>query len=84
MFPILSGKNITKGRKSGGICAYAHNSIVSGIKQVPTNGSKTILLKPNKNFFLLDRPIVVSFCYCDPQGITVQFLQHYKQNSFCK
>ena len=57
---------LKKGRKSGGIAVYIHNSVSGGVKKVETSGSESILIKLNKDFFSFDRDIVISFPYCVP------------------
>ena len=46
-------KKLVKGPKSGGICVYVHESISRGVSKVNTAGSESILVKLNKDFFLL-------------------------------
>jgi exonuclease III len=65
-------KKLSKGRKSGGICVYVHESISRGVKKIPTSGSESIMIKLDKDFFSLDRDIVVCFVYCVPTGSSYQ------------
>ena len=53
---------LSKGRKSGGICVYVHESISRGVKKIPTAGSESILIKLDKGFFCLDRDIFYVLC----------------------
>ena len=63
---------LSKGRKSGGVCVYVHESISRGVKKIPTAGSESILIKLDKDYFSLDRDIVISFTYCVPKGSSYQ------------
>ena len=45
-------KKLSKGRKSGGICVYVHESISRGVKKIPTSGSESIMIKLDKDFSL--------------------------------
>ena len=54
------------GRKHGGVAVFVHNSIVQGVKKIPTQGSDVIILKLNKRFFNLDRDTHLVFAYCSP------------------
>ena len=65
-------KKLSKGRKSGGICVFVHDSISSGVKKIPASGSESIMIKLDKDFFGLDRDIVVCFAYCVPTGSSYQ------------
>ena len=56
------------GRKHGGLAVYVHNSIIRGVSKIPTNGSESILLKLNKNYFNLSNDVVIIFTYCSPQN----------------
>ena len=65
-------KKLKRGRKSGGICVYVHNSISSGVSKVNTAGSESILIKLSSTFFSFERDITVSFTYCVPHGSSYQ------------
>ena len=65
-------KKLKRGPKSGGICVYIHNSISSGVSKVHTPGSESVLIRLDKDFFHLDRDIIVSFTYCVPAGSSYQ------------
>ena len=65
-------KKLKRGPKSGGICVYVHQSISSGVSKVNTPGSESILIRLKKDFFHLDRDIIVSFVYCVPAGSSYQ------------
>ena len=63
---------LSRGRESGGICVYVHESISRGVKKIPTAGSESILVKLDKSFFSLSRDIVISYTYCVPKGSSYQ------------
>ena len=63
---------LRRGRKSGGICVYVHNSISRGVSKVNTTGSESIQIKLCKEYFHFNRDIVVSFTYCVPSGSSYQ------------
>ena len=65
-------KKLNRGRRSGGIVVYVHDSISMGVKKVPTAGSESILIRLDKGFFSLSRDIVVAFSYCVPNGSSYQ------------
>ena len=65
-------KKLKKGPKNGGICVYIHQSITQGVSKVSTAGSESIFIKLKKDFFNLDRDIIVSFTYCVPNGSSYQ------------
>ena len=67
MFSSLQKKE-KYGRKHGGLAVYVHNSIIRGVSKIPTNGSESILLKLNKNYFNLSNDVVIIFTYCSPQN----------------
>ena len=54
------------GRKHGGLAVYVHNTILSGVTKMPTQGSEKIILKLKKDFFQLDMDTILSFSYCVP------------------
>ena len=60
------------GRNSGGIAVYVDKSILDGVKLIPSTGSENILIKLNKDFFVLNRDIAVSISYCVPENISFQ------------
>ena len=59
-------KKLKRGPKSGGICVYVHESISRGVCKFNTSGSESVIIKLKKDFFHLDRDIVVLFSYCAP------------------
>ena len=63
---------LKRGRKHGGICVFVHESIRRGVKKVNTAGSESIQIKLNKDYFSLNRDIIVSFSYCVPSGSSFQ------------
>ena len=65
-------KKLKRGRKSGGICVYIHQSISRGVSKVNTSGSESIFIKLSKTYFSLNRDILVSFTYCVPTGSSYQ------------
>jgi len=65
-------KKLVRGRKSGGICVYVHDSVARGVKRINTTGSESVFIKLSKEYFSFDRDIVVSFCYCVPSGSSYQ------------
>jgi hypothetical protein len=65
-------KKLKRGPKSGGICVYVHESISLGVSKVNTSGSESILIRLKKEYFHLDRDIIVSFSYCVPAGSSYQ------------
>ena len=65
-------KKLVRGRKSGGICVYVHDSVARGVTRINTPGSESIFIKLSKDFFSFERDIVVSFCYCVPSGSSYQ------------
>ena len=65
-------KKLKRGPKSGGICVYIHDSISSGVSKVNAPGSESVLIRLKKDFFHLDRDIIVSFTYCVPAGSSYQ------------
>ena len=65
-------KKLVRGRKSGGICVFVHDSVARGVKRLNTPGSESIFIKLSKDFFSFDRDVVVSFCYCVPSGSSYQ------------
>ena len=54
------------GRKHGGIAVFVHNTILGGVKLVATQGSESIILKLDKQFFQLDNETYLIFVYCSP------------------
>ena len=44
-------KKKRQGRNSGGIAVYVHESLMRGIKKIPTSSSENILIKLNQSFF---------------------------------
>ena len=54
------------GRKHGGIAVFVHNSISRGVTKVATQGSESIILKLDKNFFHLSKDTYLIFVYCSP------------------
>ena len=60
------------GRNIGGIALYVDTSILDGVKLIPSTGSENILIKLNKDFFVLNRDIAVSISYCVPENISFQ------------
>ena len=54
------------GRKHGGIAVFIHNSILRGVSKVGTQGSDSVILKLDKNYFKLDRDTYLLFVYCCP------------------
>ena len=55
------------GRKHGGLAVYIHDSVSAGVTKVPpTQGSETIIIKLNKDFFGLCNDIFIPFSYCVP------------------
>jgi hypothetical protein len=65
-------KKLVRGPKSGGICVYIHNSITRGVSKVNTAGSESILIKLDKDYFSLERNIIVCFTYCVPANSSYQ------------
>ena len=65
-------KKLKRGRKSGGICVFVHESISRGVRKLNTAGSESIFIKLDKDFFCLDRDIVMSFSYCVPANSSYQ------------
>ena len=65
-------KKLKRGRKSGGICVYIHESIIRGVSKVNTAGSESIFIKLSKTFFSMEKDITVSFSYCVPAGSSYQ------------
>ena len=65
-------KKLKRGRKSGGICVYVHQSISKGVSKVNTSGSESIFVKLSKTFFSVNRDIIVSFTYCVPADSSYQ------------
>ena len=65
-------KKLKRGPKSGGICVYIHESISLGVSKVNTSGSESILIRLKKEYFHLDRDMIVSFSYCVPAGSSYQ------------
>ena len=65
-------KKLKRGPKSGGICVYVHESISLGVSQVNTSGSESIIIRLKKDYFHLDRDIIVLFSYCVPAGSSYQ------------
>ena len=63
---------LKRGRKSGGICVYVHESISRGVSKLNTSGSESVLVKLCKEYFQFNRDIVVSFTYCVPNGSSYQ------------
>ena len=51
---------------------YVHESISLGVIKVNTSGSESILIRLKKEYFHLDRDIIVSFSYCVPAGSSYQ------------
>ena len=70
-------KKLVRGRKSGGICVFVHDSIARGVKRVNTPGSESMFIKLSKEYFSFDRDILVSFCYCVPAGSSYQTRTQY-------
>ena len=70
-------KKLVRGRKSGGICVFVHDSIARGVKRLNTPGSESIFIKLSKEYFSFERDIVVSFCYCVPAGSSYQTRTQY-------
>ena len=60
------------GRNSGGIAVYVDNSLLDGIKKVPSSGSENILIKLKHSFFGLRKDIVICFSYCVPENSSYQ------------
>ena len=60
------------GRNSGGIAVYVHNTVIEGVKRVPSSGSENVLIKLDQNFFGLSRDIVICFSYCVPENSSFQ------------
>ena len=54
------------GRKHGGIVVFVHNSIRRGVSKVATQGSESIILKLDKDFFQLSKETYLIFVYCSP------------------
>ena len=54
------------GRKHGGLAVYVKNNILGGVSRISTNGSESIILKLNKDFFKLDKDTILTFTYCVP------------------
>ena len=65
-------KKLKRGPKSGGICVYIHESISLGVIKVNTSGSESILIRLKKEYFHLDRDMIISFSYCVPAGSSYQ------------
>ena len=63
-------KNV--GRNSGGIAVYVHNTLLEGVRKIPSSGTENILIKLKHSFFGLKRDIVVSFSYCVPEYSSFQ------------
>ena len=38
-------KKLVRGRKSGGICVYVHDSVARGVKRINTTGSESVFIK---------------------------------------
>ena len=64
-------KNKKKYKPSGGIAAYVHNSIISGVEKVATSGSEALILKLKKQFFGLINDIYIVFAYCSPANSSI-------------
>ena len=45
-------KNRKRYKPSGGIAAYVHNSIISGVEKIPIHGSESIILRLKKDFLV--------------------------------
>ena len=60
------------GRNSGGIAVYVHNSLLNGVKKIPSSGSENLLIKLSQTFFGLQKDIVVCFSYCVPENSSFQ------------
>ena len=45
---------------------FVHNTILAGVKQVATQGSESVILKLDKQFFQLDNETYLVFVYCSP------------------
>ena len=69
---------LNRGRRSGGICVYVHDSISRGVKKIPTAGSESILIRLDKDFFSLHRDIVIAFSYCVPNGSSYQIRTQFE------
>ena len=51
---------------------YVHDSISLGVSKINSSGSESILIRLKKEYFHLDRDIIVSFSYCVPSGSSYQ------------
>jgi hypothetical protein len=71
-------KKLKKGPKSGGICVYIHESISPGVSKVNTSGSESVIIRVKKEYFHLDRDIIVSFSYCVPAGSSYQIRTQFE------
>ena len=60
------------GRNSGGIAVYVENSLLDGIRKIPSSSSESFLIKLNQCYFGLSRDIVVCFSYCVPENSSFQ------------
>ena len=60
------------GRKHGGIAVFVHNTILGGVKLVTTQGSESIILKLDKQFFQLDNETYLIFVW------TIKTLHHHR------
>ena len=49
-----------------------HNTVIEGVKRVPSSGSENVLIKLDQNFFGLSRDIVICFSYCVPENSSFQ------------
>ena len=54
------------GRKHGGIAVFVHDSLLTGVSKIPSQGSDSIILKLNSVFFNLEEDIYLVFTYCSP------------------
>jgi len=70
-------KKLLRGRKSGGIAVFVHDSIARGVKRINTSGSESIFIKLSKEYFSFERDIIVSFCYFVPYGSSYQTRTQY-------
>ena len=66
-FNVCRKKRLT-GRNSSGIAVYVHNTVVEGVKKIPSSGSENILIKLNQHFLGLSRDSVLCFMYCVPKN----------------
>ena len=60
----------TKGRPSGGIAVYIKDSIRDGVAKCTSQSTENIFLKLKKDFFGLNRNIILGAAYCAPNKST--------------